>query len=215
MACATLTGVSLVLSGCAAVLAAGCGWPASRVVRSYTQRTIALALLALPMGVLAFLTTAWVHPALVGCAAAWLAVCSVPLAVIDTLVYRLPDPLTMAALGGTAGFLVAAAGTGGTWPDLARSGAGGAALAGLFVLLAIARPGSAGLGDAKLGLSLGALAGWRGWNVLLAALVAAFLLAACYGLWLLASKRASLRSRIPFGPFLLAGTLVAVSWASL
>jgi leader peptidase (prepilin peptidase) / N-methyltransferase len=196
------------------VIAACCGWPASRIVRAYTQRTIAPLVLAPLMAILAFAAGVLVHPALVACAAAWLAVCAVPLTIIDLAEFRLPDPLTMAALGGTAGFLVCAAGVGGTWPQLARSAAGAAALAGLFLVLAIARPGSAGLGDSKLGLSLGALAAWAGWGVLLGALLAAFLLAGCYAVWLLAARHASLRSRLPFGPFLLAGTLIAIMLAS-
>jgi leader peptidase (prepilin peptidase)/N-methyltransferase len=207
--------VSLVLSAGAAVLAACCAIPASRAVRAYTQRTINPLLLTLPMAVLAWLASAWTHPALVACAAAWLAVCAVPLAIIDAREFRLPDPLTMAALGGTAAFLIAAAAATGTWPDLGRSAAGAAALGGLFGVLALARPGSAGLGDAKLGLSLGALTAWLGWGVLAAALLAAFVLAACYGLWLIAGRRATLRTRLPFGPFLLAGALAAVIATSL
>jgi leader peptidase (prepilin peptidase)/N-methyltransferase len=204
--------VSLVLSAGAAVLAACCAVPASAAVRTYTQRTINPLLLALPMAVLAWVASGWTHPALVACAAAWLAVCAVPLAIIDALEFRLPDPLTMAAAGGTAAFLIAAAAVSGTWPVLGRSAAGAAALGGLFAILALARPGSAGLGDAKLGLSLGALTAWLGWGVLAAGLIAAFVLGACYGLWLLAGRRAT---RLPFGPFLLAGALVAVITASL
>jgi leader peptidase (prepilin peptidase)/N-methyltransferase len=206
--------VSLVLPAGAAVIAACCGWPASLIVRGYTQRTIARPVLALPMMILAFAAGALVHPVLVACAVAWLAVCAVPLTVIDAVECRLPDPLTIGALGGTAAFLSCAAGLVGGWPQLARSAAGAAALAGLFLVLAIARPGAAGLGDAKLSLSLGALAAWPGWHVLLGALVAAFVLGACYGLWLLAARHASLRTRLPFGPFLLAGTLIAVLFAA-
>ena len=197
-----------------AVLAAGCGPPASQAVRACTQRTIGPLLLAPPMALLAGVAAWLVHPGLVACAAAWLAICAVPLAVIDALAFRLPDPLTLAALGGIAAFLVAAAATSGDWAGLGRSAAGAAALGGLFLVLALARPGSAGLGDAKLSVSLGALAAWAGWNVLLAALLAAFVLAAGYGLWLIVSKGATLRARVPFGPFLLAGTLVAVVAAS-
>jgi leader peptidase (prepilin peptidase)/N-methyltransferase len=134
----------------------------------------------------------------------------VPLAAIDIAVRRLPDVLTGAAFGGTFAFLLAASAAGDRWPDLARSGAGGLAVGGLFALLALARPGSAGLGDAKLGLSVGALAGWLGWPVLVLAVLAGFLLAALYGLGLLASGRASLRSTVAYGPFLLAGCFAAV-----
>jgi hypothetical protein len=41
---------------------------------------------------------------------------------------------------------------------------------------------------------------------------AAFVLAAGYGIWLIASGRASFRGgSLPFGPFLLAGCLLAVA----
>jgi leader peptidase (prepilin peptidase) / N-methyltransferase len=206
--------VSVALPVGAAVLAAGCGWPASRAVAAYTQRTIAPLLLALPMAVLAGAAAAWVHPWPVACAACWLAIFAVPLATVDVLARRLPDRLTAAAFAGMAAFLVTAAAVGGAWGTLARSGAGAAALAAFFVLLAVARPGSAGLGDAKLGLSIGALATWLGWSVLLAALLASFLAAAGYGLWLLVSRRARIGATIAFGPFLLAGCLAAVLLAS-
>jgi leader peptidase (prepilin peptidase)/N-methyltransferase len=210
----------------AAVLAAGCGWPASAMVHAYTvpaatapgDRPLAVRqaplLVAAAMAILAFAAAWWVHPALVACAACWLAVCAVPLAAIDASARRLPDPLTGVAFGGTGAFLLAAAAYAGRWPDLARAGAGAGAVGALFLLLAVARPGSAGLGDAKLGLSTGALGGWLGWGVLLTALFAGFVLAACYGLWLIGVRKASLRASVPFGPFLLAGCIAAVLLAS-
>jgi leader peptidase (prepilin peptidase) / N-methyltransferase len=212
----------------AAVLAAGCGWPASAVISAYTvpagtapgdrprlsASRLAPLLAAVPMVTLVFAAAWWVHPALVACAACWLVVCGVPLAAIDASVRRLPDVLTGAAFAGTAALLLAAAAYSGRWPDLARASAGAGVVAGLFLILAVARPGSAGLGDAKLGLSIGALAGWLGWGVLVSALFAGFLLAACYGLWLIGFRKASLRSSVPFGPFLLAGCVAAVLLAS-
>jgi leader peptidase (prepilin peptidase) / N-methyltransferase len=182
--------------------------PRCRACRAIIGPTVLLA--AVPMAVLAGAAAALVRPDLVACAACWLAVCAVPLTAVDAAVHRLPDPLTGGAFAGTAAFLLAAAGLGDRWPDLARSAAGAVAVAGLFALLALARPGSAGLGDAKLGLSVGALAGWFGWGTLALAVPAGFVLAGGYGLWLLASGRAGLRSSIAFGPFLLAGCFTAV-----
>jgi leader peptidase (prepilin peptidase)/N-methyltransferase len=208
----------------AAALAAGCGWPASAVISAYRVPAgppppgqprrpalrLTLLLIAAPMAILAFAAAAWVRPLLVACATCWLVVCAVPLAAVDASVRRLPDPLTGAAFAGTAAFLIAAAASAGRWPDLVRAGAAAGAVAGLFLILALARPGSAGLGDAKLGLSVGALAGWLGWGVLFTALLAGFALSACYGLWLIVSRRASLHSSVAFGPFLLGGCLAAV-----
>jgi leader peptidase (prepilin peptidase) / N-methyltransferase len=208
----------------AAALAAVLAWPASALVLSYTASSSGrLRLrpgwlappLAVAMAALTLVVAAAVHPDLVACAACWLAALAVPLAVTDALVRRLPDLLTAAAFAGTAAFLVAAAATGSEWPSLVRAGAGAAIVAGLFLVLALARPGSAGLGDAKLGLSIGALTGWLGWDVLVSALFASFVLTACYGLVLLALRRGTLRTMVPFGPFLLAGCMAAVLLTSL
>jgi leader peptidase (prepilin peptidase) / N-methyltransferase len=205
----------------AAVLAAGLAWPASVLVVAYTASSAArlrphwlVPILTVVMAALALAAAVRVHPLLVACAACWLAALAVPLALTDALVRRLPDPLTAAAFGGTVVFLVAAAAAGSAWPSLVRAGAGAAVVAGLFLALTLARPGSAGLGDAKLGLSVGALTGWLGWEVLLSALFVAFTLTACYGLVLLALRKGTLRTTVPFGPFLVAGCIGATLLAS-
>jgi leader peptidase (prepilin peptidase) / N-methyltransferase len=201
--------VSVTFAVGAAVVAAACAWPAARLVTAYTQRTIAPLGLAVLMGALAGAAGTWVHPWPIACAACWLAVLAAPLAIIDVRARRLPDRLTAAAFAGIAVFLVTAAADSG-WRPLARAGEGAAGLAAFFLLLALVRPGSAGLGDAKLGLSIGALAAWFGWAALVAALFICFLLAAGYALWLLAVRRAGAGSTMAFGPFLLAGCLAAV-----
>ena len=217
--------MSLAFPVAAAAIAAAAGWPATAMADAYripsgtlprqwadyrrALRPAALALAA-PMAALAFAAACFVRPALVACAACWLVICAVPLAVIDVTVRRLPDPLTAAALAGTAASLLAAAWLHGLWPDLARAGGGAALLAGLFTALALTRPGSAGLGDAKLALSVGALAAWFGWGALAEAVVAGFLLAGGYAVGLVTTRRAGLRSSLAFGPFLLAGCFAAV-----
>jgi len=217
--------MSLAFPVAAAAVAAACGWPALAAVdafggpagalpRHWADYRCALRLaglaLAVPMAALAFAAAWLVHPALVGCAACWLVICAVPLAVIDIAVRRLPDVLTGAALAGTAAFLLAAAWVDGDWGQLARAAAGAALLAGIFAALALIRPGSAGLGDAKLALSVGALSAWLGWAALADAVAAGFVLAAGYALWLIGTRRAGLRSSLAFGPFLLAGCFAAV-----
>ncbi|MGH3300064.1 MAG: prepilin peptidase [Streptosporangiaceae bacterium] len=173
-------------------------------------RPTAVFFTSLALAALAFGIAVRLHPAAVAAAACWLATCGVPMAIIDVRQRRLPDALTGGCLAGTAACLTAAAAVSGDWRALGRAGLGALAVAAFFALLALARPGAAGLGDAKLGLSTGALAAWFGWTVLLSALFAAFVLAAAYGIWLLASGRASFRGgSVPFGPFLLAGCLLA------
>jgi len=66
------------------------------------------------------------------------------------------------------------------------------------------------LGDVKLAASLGTLLAWFGWRLLLAGGFAGFLLAGIYGSAVLASGRATRKQPIPFGPFMIAGAVLAV-----
>lgn len=84
----------------------------------------------------------------------------------------------------------------------------GLSLLGFLVL--ITRGKGMGLGDVKLAGMIGVTLGGP---LTLFALWAAFILGACFGLALIAMRRASWRgTQIPFGPFLAVGWLVAVAW---
>jgi leader peptidase (prepilin peptidase)/N-methyltransferase len=170
------------------------------------------AAMALLLGALA----ARVHPGLVLAAACWLALCAVPLAFIDAAVRRLPDVLTGPAFGGTALLLLAAAAAGGNWPVLARAALGGIALAGFYLVLALISPSGMGLGDVKAAAGLGTMLAWRGWAALIGGGFAGFLLAAAYGIAVLASGRATRKQQIPFGPFMITGAfLVILAWPTV
>lgn len=151
-----------------------------------------------------------VHPGLVLAAACWLAAGTVALAWIDVAVQRLPDALTAPAYAGTVAFLLLAGASSGRWADLLRALLGGLALAAAYLALAVVSRSALGLGDVKLAASLGTLAAWPGWPTLIAGAFAGFLLGALYGIGLLVSRRAHLKQRIPFGPFMVAGTFLAV-----
>jgi leader peptidase (prepilin peptidase)/N-methyltransferase len=62
----------------------------------------------------------------------------------------------------------------------------------------------------KLSLGAGAVLGWYGWPTVMLGTLAAFVLGALYGGVLVLARRADRRTVIPFGPFLLAGTLTGV-----
>jgi leader peptidase (prepilin peptidase)/N-methyltransferase len=80
----------------------------------------------------------------------------------------------------------------------------------LFLIQALIYPAGIGWGDVKLSGVLGLYLGWLGVGPLVAGLFLGYLLAALVGLVLLAARRATRRSQIPFGPFLLGGTLIAI-----
>ncbi|MEK7609110.1 MAG: prepilin peptidase, partial [Patescibacteria group bacterium] len=66
-----------------------------------------------------------------------------------------------------------------------------------------------GGGDAKLGLFLGL---WLGWPLAWEALLLAYVPGMVIGLALVVCKRATFKSKVPFGPFLIAGAWMAYMW---
>jgi leader peptidase (prepilin peptidase)/N-methyltransferase len=190
------------------------GWPQRAVITrlDISPRPPALAAGAVTAVLLGGLA-ARVHPGLVLAAACWLAACAVPLACTDLAVQRLPDPLTGAAYAGTTALLLAAAAVGGPWSALVRALLGGLALAGFYLLLMVISPSGMSLGDVKLAASLGTLLAWFSWRLLLAGGFAGFLLGGVFAAALLVSRRADRKQPIPFGPFMIAGAvLAAAAW---
>jgi leader peptidase (prepilin peptidase)/N-methyltransferase len=190
------------------------GWPQRAVITrlDISPRPPALAAGAVTAVLLGGLA-ARVHPGLVLAAACWLAACAVPLACTDLAVQRLPDPLTGAAYAGTAVLLLAAAAVGGPWSALVRALLGGLALAGFYLLLMVISPSGMSLGDVKLAASLGTLLAWFSWRLLLAGGFAGFLLGGVFAAALLVSRRPGRKQPIPFGPFMIAGAvLAAAAW---
>ena len=82
----------------------------------------------------------------------------------------------------------------------------GAALFFLIIVL-ISRGKWMGVGDIKLAFLMGL---FLGWPAILVALLSAFYLGALVGICLIMSGRKSLRSEVPFGPFLVTGTFLAM-----
>ena len=68
-----------------------------------------------------------------------------------------------------------------------------------------------GFGDVKLAILLGLILGWP--NILVG-LFLAFLFGAIIGLIMMVFEKKNLKSEIPFGPFLITGTLIAMLWGN-
>ena len=133
------------------------------------------------------------------------------LSVVDLQTMRLPNrilgPLTIAVL---ASFLLAAA-VDGTWATLVRGLAAGATASGGLGLLHLIYPRGMGFGDVKLAFVLGLLMGWVSWGTLGLGLFLAVVLGAVIGVAVALASGGPIRGRqVPFGPFLVAGALLAV-----
>jgi leader peptidase (prepilin peptidase)/N-methyltransferase len=136
----------------------------------------------------------------------WWAALAAPMVFVDLAVHRLPDRLTYCAAIGVWVLLPLSPD-----PVWRRAFIAGAVVALLFALstLVLGRRGF-GLGDAKLALSCAALLGYAGWPSVVAGLMAAFLASAIVSLSLLAARRVRWSSHLPFGPFLVLGTVVGL-----
>ncbi|MCZ7458303.1 prepilin peptidase [Streptomyces sp. WMMC940] len=149
--------------------------------------------------------------------AVWLllAPVAVLLALVDRNVHRLPDQLTLPLAAAAAVLLGGAAllpGAGGSWPVALL---GGLVLGAAYLVLFLVNPNGMGFGDVKLALSLGVALGWYGWGVLFVGAFAGFLLGALYGLCLVVLRGAGRGTAIPFGPFMISGTLIALLLGAL
>jgi leader peptidase (prepilin peptidase)/N-methyltransferase len=67
-----------------------------------------------------------------------------------------------------------------------------------------------GFGDVKLAGVLGLFLGWLGWGEVISGGFLGFLFGGVVGVGLIMARRAGRKSQIPFGPFMLAGALVAI-----
>lgn len=67
-----------------------------------------------------------------------------------------------------------------------------------------------GLGDVALAPVLGLALGWLGWGPSLVGLLGGFVIGALVGVGLLLTRRAGRRSRVPHGPFMVAGAVLGM-----
>ena len=140
----------------------------------------------------------------------YLAAVGLALALIDLDTKRLPDRLTLPSYVVAPVLLGLGALLGSDSGDLFRALIGGAAMYAFYFALAFAYPAGMGFGDVKLAGVLGLYTAWLGWGAWAVGLFGGFLFGGVWGIALLASGRGGRKSKVPFGPFMLAGTLLAV-----
>ncbi len=140
----------------------------------------------------------------------YLAAVGVALGLIDVDHRRLPDALTLPSYPVAAillGLAALAGSDSGSWP---RAALGALAMYAVYFALVFAYPAGMGLGDVKLAGVLGAYCAWLGWGSWAVGLFLAFLLGGLFGLGLIVAGKGGRKSAVPFGPFMLLGTGLAV-----
>jgi leader peptidase (prepilin peptidase)/N-methyltransferase len=140
----------------------------------------------------------------------YLGAVGVALAMIDLDTKRLPDPLTLPSYPVGLVLLGAASLVDGTWSSLGRGLLGMVALFLFYGLLWFVYPAGMGLGDVKLAGLLGLYLAYQSWGVLLVGGFLGFLLGAVVGIGVIVAQRGGRKTKIPFGPFMLAGALMAL-----
>jgi len=207
----------------AALVAAAVGfalgwWPLTRWAEHsmkhdrMPRRTVRIAsavTAAVTFGLLAWRVVAagdyWLLPTLLAFAAF-----ATVLSIVDLAEKRLPNAVVFPALATVGVLLVPATWATGEWMRLVWALAGASAMFIAYFVLALISPSSMGMGDVKLALVIGLLAGWFGLSAWLVALLAAFVIGGVISLVALALRKVTLRGSIPFGPSMLAGAVVAV-----
>jgi leader peptidase (prepilin peptidase)/N-methyltransferase len=133
----------------------------------------------------------------------------IALAMIDIDLQRLPDKLTLPSYPVALVLLgIAALAEGTGWP-YARGLIGMAAIFGFYATLWFVYPAGMGLGDVKLSGVLGLYLGWLSWRALVVGAASAFLVGAVVSISVLLFMGGSRKTKIPFGPFMLLGVLIA------
>lgn len=134
------------------------------------------------------------------------------LAVIDIRSHLLPNRIVLPSYWAAAPLTVAAVVASGSFDagGALRVLGGGAVLWLVYFVLRVIYPAGMGFGDVKLAGVLGLYLGFLSWQHLFWGTAAAFLLGGLYGLGLIVTRRGTAKSAIPFGPFMLAGTALAL-----
>jgi len=140
----------------------------------------------------------------------YLAAVGLALALIDLDCKRLPDALILPTYPVAVVLLGAAALAGSDSGDWLRTLLGGAAMYAVYFALCFAYPAGMGFGDVKLAGVLGMYTAWLGWGAWAVGLFLGFALGGIFGIALIALKKGGRKTAVPFGPFMLAGVLIAV-----
>jgi leader peptidase (prepilin peptidase)/N-methyltransferase len=134
----------------------------------------------------------------------------IALTAIDLEVKRLPNAIVYPSYLVLGALLTGASVLDGSVEPLVRAAIGAAVLFAFFLAVVVAYPGGIGLGDVKLAGVIGAALGFLSYPALVVGAFAAFVIGALAGVGLMVMRHATGRTAVPFGPFMVAGALLAI-----
>ena len=143
-----------------------------------------------------------------------LAIGLVAMSAVDLERFIIPNRILYPTLALFAPLLVVASAADHRWGSLGRAAITGAVLFAAFFAVHLAVPRGMGFGDVRLAGLLGLATGWFGYGHAFVGFFAAFVLGAVIGIGVMAVTGGGRKTRIPFGPFLAAGAVVAVVWGT-
>ena len=144
----------------------------------------------------------------------YLAAVGVTLTMIDFDVRLLPDSIVLPSYVVSVLLLMPAGAMSGEWWVAVRALLGMGALWAIYFVIGLAYPRGMGFGDVKLAGLLGLYLGWLGWEALLIGGFGAFVVGGFSGTALIASRRATRTSTIPFGPSMITAAVLALFFAA-
>ena len=134
----------------------------------------------------------------------------VAISAVDLEHFIVPNRIVYPALFASAPLLVAAAAAGSEWRSLRNAALGGLLGWGTLLVIHLVSPAGMGFGDVRLAGLIGVHLGWMGLRHVVLGLFLAFLTAAVTGIALIATSVRSRKDKVPFGPFLALGAVLAV-----
>ena len=147
---------------------------------------------------------------LAGVAFLYFAAIGVALSLIDLDTHRLPNVIILPSYLVGVVLLGASSLVSANYSALISAAIGAAVMFAAYFIMAIAYPGGMGFGDVKLAGVIGLYLGWLGWSALAVGFLAAFVLGGFYSVALILARKATRKSGVPFGPWMVAGAWVGI-----
>lgn len=132
---------------------------------------------------------------------------------MDVRTHRLPNRIILPTLGALVALVVFEAVVAADGTRLSRALIGCLGLSLFYLCLHLLPRQGMGGGDVKLAAVIGLVLAWHGWQTLLLGSAVAFLLGAMHAIVLMSLRRATGRTRIAFGPWMILGAALVIGIA--